>query len=270
MIRQTRPGELVDILRTDFQHRNETNFAWKSAASSIQEPPALIGAWPTSILRLDNATDRVRDIAGGGYHLTWNGGLAAGNDDLAPYIWFNGTSGYLSRVAGAASWASVRGNEGYVDAALRGLTVVGWYWANTIAAGNAGIISKWAAGNQRTWMLRRNGAAIQWYASDDGAAGLGPATLNISANAWYFIAARWTPDGANSMLKLWVNSDTHENNIGAVATLFDSTANFLVGAYDGAANFWSGRGSHILFCASALEDALVFSLFQQQRAMFGV
>ena len=267
---QVRNPQKVDILRTDFQHRNEPNFAWKSAASTLQEIPALIGAWPTSILRLDNAADRVRDIGGGGYHLTHTGGLLLSRDGLAPYIWFDGATGRLSRVAGAASWASVRGNEGYIDAGIRGLTVGGWIRTGTIAAGTAGICSKWTVGNQRTWLLRRSAAAIQWYVSANGAAGLGPATLNVSADTWYFVAARWIPDAANSMLKLWVNDDTNENNIGAAATLFDSTADFFMGVYDGAANFWSGRMSHLFFSASALGDTVIFNLYQQQRAMFGV
>lgn len=268
---QQRNPELVDILRTDFQHRNEPNFAWKSAVSATLALPGVIASWPMSVIRLDNAADRVRDIAGGGYHLTWNGGLAAWNDDLVPYVWFNGTTGYLSRVAGAASWASVRGNEAHIAASIRGLTMGGWIWTDTIAAGQAGLITKYTAGgNQRSWLLRRNGAAIQWYVSVNGIAALGPATLNVAASAWYCIVARWIPDGANSILKLWVNGETNENDIGAAATIFDSTADFLIGAYDGAANFLDGQTSLGFLCQCAVSDAAVFSFFQQSRAMFGV
>ena len=264
-------AEMIDLLRAYFQDRNESNFAWKSAVSALLGLPNLIAAWPTSAIRLDAVADRVRDISGGGYHLTWNGGLASAYDNLAPYVLFNGTTGYLSRVAGAASWASVRGNEAHVTAAQRGLTVGGWFYPDTVAAGFAGLHTKYTAGaNQRTWLLRRSAAAAQWYVSANGAAALGPATLPISATAWHCIIARWIPNAANSLIKLWVNGDTHEVNIGAAVTLFDSTADVLLGAYDAGASFYDGNASLGFLCACAMSDAHAFSYFEQTRAMFGV
>ena len=264
--------EQVGLLESHFQPRNESNFAWKSAVSATQALPGLIGSWPMSVIRLDAAADRVRDVAGGGYHLTWNGGLQAWNDNLVPMVWFDGATGYLSRVAGAASWASVRGNEAHVAAGIQGLTVGGWFNTDTIAAGTPVFMSKYTAGgNQRTFLLRRNAAAAEMHVSANGAAVLGPATLNVTASTWYFIVGRWVPDATNSLIKLWVNDNTDEVNIGAAVTLFDSTADFLIGASDaGTSALLDGRASLCFLCSCALEDAIVFSLFQQQRSMFGV
>lgn len=269
---QQRNSEQVNLLSADLQLRYEPNFAHKSAVSATQALSVLIGSWPMSVIRLDAAADRVRDVSGSGYHLTWNGGLQAWNDNLTPIVWFDGATGYLSRVAGAASWASVRGNEAHVAAGIQGLTVGGWFLTDTIAAGVPVFMSKYTAGgNQRTFILRRNAAVADWYVSANGAASLGPATLPITASTWYFIVGRWIPDATNSLIKLWVNDDTDEVNVGAAATLFDSTADFLIGASDaGTSALLDGRASLNFMCSCAVEDAIVFSLFQQTRAMFGV
>ncbi len=273
MIMQERNPEMVDILRTDFQHRNEPNFAWKSAVSSVLAIPNLIAAWPMSVVRLDSATDRARDVSGAAYHLTDTNGVLFGYDNLVPYADFTGTNENLSRIdGGAADWADVRGNEGHIPAALRGLSLGGWFRTDTIAAGAAGLISKWESGtNDRSWLLRRDGADIEFRISVNGIAGLGPATVTgISAATWYYIAARYEPDGAAATLTTWVNSDTGTAAIGAAATIFDSDATFRIGAYNGSSNVFDGKGSLCWLSACALSDAIMFNLFQQQRAMFGV
>ncbi len=269
---QQRNPELVDILRTDFQHRNEPNFAWKSAVSALQALPGLIAAWPMSAVRLDNATDRARDVSGAGYHLTAVNTVVFLNNGLAPYARFGGTNEYLSRAdGGAANWADVRGNEAHIHSSIRGVTVGGWFYSSSVAAGQDGFISKYdAAGDQRSFLLRRDAANAQFYVSANGIASLGPAQYAISANAWHFIAGRYESDVAAATLTIWVDGDIGTAAIGAVPTLFDSTAAFEIADYD-AGNFpLDGRSSLNFFCQCAVDDAIIFSFFQQTRAMFGV
>ena len=266
MIMQERNPELVDILRTDFQHRNEPNFAQKSVVSTFLALPGLRAFWPMS--SIDFTEPLARDVAGGGYHLSSVNGPVFGYDNLIPIVEFDGVNQYLGRASAIGNWATVQGNEAHIIAAQRGLTLGGWVNTTTIAAGTAGAVAKWDI-NNRSYLLVRSAGNIELYVSVNGAAALGPSSLAIAVDTWYFIVGRWIPDAANSLLKLWVNSDTDENNIGAAATLFDGAAPFSVSFYEGA-NYWSGKESMIFLCQLALSDALIFTLFQQTRAMFGV
>ena len=68
---------------------------------------------------------------------------------LAPYVALDGTMD-LSRVdGGAANWADIRGNEGYVLAGQRGFTIGLWGYCNAVVATEY-FASKWdATGAQR-------------------------------------------------------------------------------------------------------------------------
>lgn len=266
-------AELVDLLRAEFQARNEPNFAWKSAVSASLALPGLIASWPMSVVRLDNATDRARDVSGAGYHLSAINNVVFLNDGLVPYARFGGTNEYLSRAdGGAANWADVRGNEAHIHATVRGMTMAGWFFTESIAAGQDGFMGKYdtTIGNHRSYLLRRNAATAQFYVSANGVAALGPAEYAISVDTWHFLAARYTSDGAAADITLWVDNNTDSVNIGAVPTLFDSNAAFAIGDYDSGAFPLLGRGSLCVLCQCAVSDAGIFSFFQQTRAMFGV
>ena len=275
VVQQLNP-EMVDILRTDFQHRNEPNFAWKSAVSTTLAFPALIASWPMSALRRDNATDRVRDVSGSGYHLTANttgGTLQFYYDDLAPFANFvSANSQFLDRAdGGAANWADVTGTENYIGTSLQGLTIGGWFWFDAFTA-NRGIIGKYNDNgvNQRSYMLYWSAGtgAFTFIVSPDGAATTTVTSTVLEAiDQWYCIIC--TFDNDNNEISITVNGTTNTavyNN-----TIFDSTADFNIGAYaNGASGHMDGRASLCFPCASFMSTAQRFSFFQQTRAMFGV
>ncbi len=267
---QQRNPELVDLLRTDFQHRNEPNFAWKSAVSSFMAIPGLIAIWPMSIGRLDSQTDRVRDVGGGGYHLTTVNDPYFRHHRLVPVVAFNGANEYAFRTAGAASWASVLGTEAYIHAAQQGIFFGGWFKFDDALGTAETLIGKWDdAGNEKSYRIRREADGDAVFAvSPDGTA-VTNCTLTggfDTAGMWYLALARF--DNANNELKLWVNGDTNTavyNN-----TIFDSTADFFIGAHHGPAEYFDGMASLNFLSACKPADVIPFSLFQQTRAMFGV
>jgi hypothetical protein len=273
---QLRNPEMVDLLRPDFQHRYEPNFAWKSAVSALQGIPGLIGCWPMSVLRLDNATDRVRDVAGGGYHLTDTNACLFWHSNLISLVDMDGAADYLVRTAGAASWASVTGTESYVATSQQGLFLGGWFYFDDAGppAAEEALIGKRtnAAGNHSYWIRRENVAGrIAFHVSNDGTANT---VVNSGANIvnngeWVFIAGRF--DNTNNEIKLWVGTDELRTYTAVYNnTIFDGTGDFFIGSYMGAAAFLDGRASMCFLSAMAVNDAVAFSVFQQTRAAFGV
>jgi hypothetical protein len=270
---QERNSELVNLLLPDFQMRNEPNFAWKSAVSSCLAIPSLVACWPMSAIRRDSATDEIRDMAGGGYHLTAHNVPQSGYDDLTCFEWFNGTNQWLSRAdGGAANWADITGTETKVFAAGRGLTMGIWVYFMNAAGANAMIIGKWEAvgSNDRSYRIMRQATGvIRAIVSVDGTA----ATVIDSAaapaiNTWTFLAMRFVP---STTLDVYVNTEKTTLAAAVPASIFDGIADFTIASYHNGLGQWmNGRVSLAWLSMSWLSDSIIDALFQQQRAAFGV
>ena len=272
---QQRPGELVDVLRADFQHRNEPNFAWKSCVSAGLALPALRAFWPMSSVDYAAAT-QARDVSGGGYHLANNNGAVFGYDNLIPYVEFDGVNQYLSRAdGGAGNWADITGTEAYI--AQPGLTFGGWFYFDVIAGGvNYGMIGKYlGAGNQRSYRLYLYGPGapasnLTFAVSSAGTAvstlihqsGVVPTTA-----AWHFAVARIEVGVQTS---IFLDGTWYDNVAGVPAGVFDGTASFEIGAMEAGTGTMNGKVSKGFLCAAAASDAILFSYYEQTRAMFGV
>ena len=91
----------------------------------------------------------------------------------------------------------------------------------------------------------------------------------MTASNWYFVVGRFNP---STSLDIIVNGTKVSNVAGIPATLFNSTANFIVMAYNNglAATRNDGKTSLCFLCAAYLDDVVVDALFAQTRALFGV
>ena len=267
--KQDRNDELMDALRAEVQFRYEPQFAWKSAVSQFLTLPALRAFWPMSAVLYQNP--QALDMAPAAYHLTNNNVSLFGYDNLAPYVEFDGVDQYLSRAdGGAANWADITGTELYIEPKQGGLMIGGWFWADSLAA-DASIIGKYnTVGNQRAYEIRvLNTGALLCTVSVDGAALTSVTSTNsISTGEWFFAVLRFDP---STEVATFLNN-TKTTNVAAIpASIFDSTASFIVGARNnGVAALFNGRASMCFLCAAALSDAIVGQAFQQSRAMYGV
>ena len=265
---------MVDILRTDFQHRNEPNFAWKSAVSAVLGMPGLVAAWPMSSVRRDNATDRARDVAGGGYHLADTNGVTFGYaaTSLIPIAEFLGTNEYLVRAdGGVADWADITGTETHIRASEQGLAIGGWFYLKDVTT-TAMPMSKWdgAGGNNRAYMLYLDGATstLRFYVSSAGTAvSTSFVTGEVAViNTWHYIVG-WFDNSGNT-INICVNG-----TIASAAyanTIFDSVADFAIGASGAPGDYMTGLATLCFLSQCGPLDAQVLNLFQQTRAMFGV
>lgn len=113
---------------TDFQRRGEPNFAWQKVLSMYTLLPGLRGFWPMSLF---DSSGNCLDASPNAHTLTYSGNPRYCLDGLAPYLKFGGTD-YLIR-ADEADF-DIIGTEGYVNSNLRGLTIGGWFYFETLAS----------------------------------------------------------------------------------------------------------------------------------------
>ena len=264
MPRQRFTQQEIDELSARFQRRYETQFAWKSACSVILGLPALIGFWPTSAIGLGGS----RDIAGGGLHLTYNGNGTYNRAGLAPYFDADGAGDYLDRADEAL--LDITGLETYIDAAVRGLTIGGWFWVDTLNDFDA-FIGKYAAGQFSYW-LRQSTAAnarVDFLVSNNGvAAVLASSTVgSLSTGEWRFLVGRFDP---STRIALFDTGNWYTNIVAIPASLHIGTADLVVCAGTAGINTMDGRASLNFLCAAQLDNSLIVSIFEQTKAMYGV
>ncbi len=249
--------------RADLQNTGDYGPSLGEMYGTFLGLPGLRGLWYPGDA---DDTGAVYDISGQGRKLTYNGNpFIALQNSLVPYFAFDGTGDFLSRPDEAG--LKVIGNEGYVAAALRGLTIGGWFWADSLAASPV-LISKYtAAGNLRSYKLDISSSAVRMIVSGTGADAFVATTGAIAAANWYFVVGRYTPSTA---VAAFVNNNQSTFTTTIPATLFNTTAAFQIAASDAGTNLLTGRFGLAFLCAAALPNALLTYLFARTRALFGV
>jgi len=269
-----RPGELVEILRADYQARYEPNFAWKSAVSAHLALPGLRAFWPMSAV--DYTNPQCLDVAGGGYHLTNNNTATFGygpNRVLAPCVFLDGASQYLSRAdGGAGNWADITGTESYIEstaASEQGLTFGMWVRPRGVSTGtNQHYIGKWSVtAADRAYRIIQT-AAGAYYGQ---AVGAGPTQVAVTGatavlNTWAHVVEVFLPNA----LYLYVDGVQYSNLAGIPASVQDTTASFTIGDRSTTGEPANCLGSLAFLAATAFSQSTVVALFEQTRAMFGV
>lgn len=227
--------------------------------------PGLRGLWtPGSV---DNGGSMF-DRSGQGRTLTYNGNPQLDiHNDLVPFWDHDGVGDYFSRIDEAG--LDVTGAEGAVAAARRGLTVGGWFKVDALAT-RYGLLNKYlSAGNQRAWALWvfETGTAATFYTSGDGlnVTGIISATTPLVAGEWTFIAGRYM---TNLSSAVFVNEQSW-TDAAVSATLFNSTAAFEIGRFDGGSAL-AGGCAVAFMCGCALSDTLLKHLYNAGRTVLGV
>lgn len=263
MIMQKRNPEMVDILRTDFQHRNEPNFAWKSCVSSVMALPGLRAFYPMSAV---GAAGDAKDISGMGRHMLRTSGVDFEYDNLIPCAEYNGTTDYHSVVDNADH--DIIGTEAYIQGFAQGLTMGLWLKKDALQAGNIFLFNKYeGAAANRSYGIFHTGADVVFRVYDAVNAPTDVTLVGSLAadTTWHFIWGRYETGGD---LTVGVNNVTNTNVGGGPAALFNSTAALTIGARSGGANFADGRFSMAWMCCQMLSDSILSTTWEQQRAMF--
>ncbi len=264
------PDTLVRNMDSYFINRNDRIARLGMTINTFQNIPGLVGSWPMS--GVQRSTGDARDFGHGGLDLTYNGNPTYNYfNDLVPYIDLDGIGGFLSRAD--ETDLDILGTETVYDSSVRGLTMGGWFWIDDIT-GTPGLIGKSLnTGNQRSYLITSGASGDEtprMLVNSTGAAA-GNITISasstISASNWLFIVGRYMP---STELAIFVNNIKTINIISIPASLFNSTANFEIGAFNGGGNLLNGRVSFSFLSANSLSDAYINALFQQSRVLFGV
>ncbi len=212
----------------------------------------------------DSATGTVVDHSGMARHLTINGNPTfavhqeTGLPEV-PYIDLDGTGDYLS-IADAA-WHSITG----------ALTLMGWYKPDDATPASAGFVAAklLAAGNQRAYALIHNtDGTLLARVSSNGTATTDVTTTAVMADAtWHHCALRYIP---STELSVFLNGVEVLNTTSIPAAIFDSTADFTLGAGSGGAAPVAGHEALWSLHAVALSDAAMAACFAQEKRLFGV
>ena len=266
---QRRNDQMVELLRSDFQHRDEPNFAWKSACAAHQALLGLRGFWPMS--SFDESGD-IYDMSEQDRTLTREGSPTYWTYDLAPYAAFNGTTDYLERLDEAG--LDILGTEAYVAAPYRGLTLGCWAWFdNDGAATTEGMMTKRDGApiaNVAYSLYRTTTDAVRFTVSS-GVAQEWIDTPVVASGAWHHYVGRFDP---STELSVFMDGVEYPAGGSAIAAIQNHSANFQIGARDdgagGAVYFLDGKISMAFLCAAYLPDPVIFSLYEWTRRMFYV
>lgn len=230
--------------------------------------PGLRGLWyPGS----QDQTGAIYDQAAQGRTLTYNGNptLALYND-LVPYEDYDGTGDYHSRADEAG--LDITGTETTIASAQRGLTLGGWFWADSFSGG-PGLLSKFAftAGNQRAYMLSMatGGELVLTISSDGTAANQQTVTSSnvVTTGGWFFAVGRFTP---STEMAVWLNGTKTVFTTAVKASLFNSSAALQLGALDAGTRLLDGRCALAFLTATVWPDTLIDYLFARSRPLFGI
>lgn len=111
------------------------------------------------------------------------------------------------------------------------MTVEFWInMANNAATDSEGIITKYNASGNRTFVIQRNtDDTLTFGVTSDGSTIVNVTSSAVSRNAWHFIACTYQTSTA---IKIYIDGVLDSTNTTSIpASLFDSTANIYLGAY---------------------------------------
>lgn len=251
--------QAAQALKTWTQHR-EYDFVAPFLAL-----PGLRGFWPMSSI---NSAGIAMDQSGHGRTLSYTGNPTYSYSGLVPYIALDGTGDYLARADEAG--LDITGTEAFIASAVRGLTLGGWFYLNSLTPTVNALMTK-VASNNMSYMLAETGGVARFYISDDGSTGAGH-WVNVGGAAmttgqWYFVVGRFAP---SAELAVWVNGTQSTNTASIPASIYDGTATFTIGYDVVDSSYLQGRASLCFLCAALLSNDIVGALYQRTRPLFGV
>jgi hypothetical protein len=229
-------------------------------AAPFLQLPMLRGLWVSSV---DSNGDWF-DLSGLGKTLSYQGNPMHYYSGLVPYWAYDGAGDYHARTDEAD--LDITGTETYVGAVEKGLTMHVWCYPTT--ANFEQITGKWlAGGNQRSYRIVNNSGTWLAQVSDDGTATTNRAGAAATTGQWWHLVERFDP---STTLDFWNNGVKYSVATAGVASIFNGNADFRVAADGAGGSLLTGNVAAVALYAAAHSDAMISSMWQQTRALFGV
>ena len=156
----------------------------------------------------------------------------------------------------------------YIDAALRGLTLGGWFYFNNAPGALEYLMARWNPGVSQAYRLTRLAAGtIQGSVDNGGGAVNVTTTATVGATTWTWIVLRFDP---SATLDLFVNRVLTSNAAGIPAAIQNTALDFIVAGDSIGGNLFDGRISMPFVCVAALPDVTINALFDRTKAAYNV
>jgi len=210
--------------------------------------PGIEGYYPMSVV---GASGDAINHSGIDAQLTQVGTAPLGYDGNSFRSLGSGTN-YFSK----SSLYGLTGLETFIDSALRGFTIGGWFFINSFPSGAGGLISRDGIATNRGYvMFIGSTGAIRVLMSGNGTSVFFINSADVPLTEWLFIVARYIP---STEISVFVNGVKTTNTTSIPASCFVSTQDFEVGRYFNAdANIVDAKVRDVFICRSALSDALI-------------
>jgi hypothetical protein len=254
---QVRNDEMVDLLRIDFQARYEPQFAQGLAHGLFESLPELRSFYPMSTA---DSAGLIYDHSELVLPLTPTGATRTIYNNLHPMTSYAGAQ-YYNRVHNI--------NHNCAD----GLTF--YLWARfRVAAANSYIAGKWrTATNDRHYAFNAPvgfPGVARFHVTSLGTlaslVGLN-STSSVTLNTWYFLCGRFT---AGAELAIFLDTEKTTTVVGIPAALFNGIlAPFQLCGYDGNNATFEGDIAYAALYATPHPDALIRTVYEQTRPIFG-
>ncbi len=210
--------------------------------------PGIEGYYPMSVV---GAAGAAINHTGVDAQLTQIGTVPVGYDGNS-FRQLGAATDYLSK----SSLYGLTGLETFITSSLRGFTIGGWFFINSLPGGAGGLISRDGIATNRGYvMFIGSTGAIRALVSGNGTNAFFINSADVPLTKWLFIVARYIP---STEISVFVNGVKTTNTTSIPASCFVSTQDFEVGRYFNAdANIVDAKVRDVFICRSALSDALL-------------
>lgn len=222
---QIRNADNVQILSADFFHKLEPGISWAHFGSLLANIPGCRGIWSGALLGSDG---NLYDSSFQGRTLIGTGTPSQGLSSLQPVILLGGTD-YFSRP-----------EEPGLSLSSTDLVVGIWVNYSALGSKEAGISIWEDTTNRGFWLGKEADDTFRFKVSNDGSTiHQTTSTISPSANTWYFLSGRFI---RNDQIYIQVN-DTQDIQATALAGLYGSSADLVLGGDHGGGNLMNGKVS---------------------------
>jgi len=264
---------MIKAMESYFPRLASPSTALGNCASLFMHLPGVRAYWPMSASTLTGGASIV-DIINGLNPVMTNTPTHE-VDGLAPMVRFSSAGLQYATYPDNANF-DILGTEANMVAALRGMTIGGWWRVGSLSANQSLFGKYYTTGNLRAYRAYTSLAGfgdLNFSVSTDG---INDVTVTLTgANAggmaigqWRFVVCRYDP---STELKLWNNSTTVEYSntlaAGVPASIFNSTEPFELGRSN-RTNYLNGYLSNWFVCAAAVPDVIIWNLWQNTRSLY--
>lgn len=254
---QAAQGKSVERLRNRQRFRALGDFY-----ASFENLPALRGLWTAASV---DQTGMMYDRSGQLRHLTYTGNPTLDvYNNLVPYWNYDGTGDYHARPDEVG--LDILGTETSIAAALRGLTMGGWFWFDNLSR-QEWVMDKWSLNAAGTsYGVRKSTADLLAFFITDGVTQQSVSTAAVAAARWNFCVFRFDP---STEIAAFLNGTKTMFTTAVDASLANSASQFGIGAaLNPAAEFLDGRCALAFLCGAILSDNLLDHLYTGSRVLF--